>query len=72
MKPLDIAIIGYGTAGQAASLYLQRAGHRIHNVEQAPALRPVGAGFLLQPTGLSVLDDLGLPAALRDARTGDD
>ena len=65
MKPLDIAIIGYGTAGQAASLYLQRAGHRIHHVEQAPALRPVGAGFLLQPTGLSVLDDLGLGETAR-------
>ena len=65
MTPLDIAIIGYGTAGQAASLYLQRAGHRIHHVEQAPELRPVGAGFLLQPTGLSVLDDLGLGDAVR-------
>ena len=43
MKPLDIAIIGYGTAGQAASLYLQRAGHRIHHVEQVPELRRVAA-----------------------------
>jgi 2-polyprenyl-6-methoxyphenol hydroxylase-like FAD-dependent oxidoreductase len=60
-----IAIIGYGTAGQAASLYLQRAGHRIHHVEQVPELRPVGAGFLLQPTGLSVLDELGLGDAAR-------
>ncbi|MBL0040354.1 MAG: FAD-dependent monooxygenase [Xanthomonadales bacterium] len=65
MKPLDIAIIGYGTAGQAASLYLQRQGHRIHQVEQAPELRPVGAGFLLQPTGLSVLDELGLGEVAR-------
>lgn len=65
MRALDIAIIGYGTAGQAASLYLQRAGHRVHQVEQAPQLRPVGAGFLLQLTGLSVLDDLGLGDAAR-------
>jgi 2-polyprenyl-6-methoxyphenol hydroxylase-like FAD-dependent oxidoreductase len=65
MKPLDIAIIGYGTAGQATSLYLQRAGHRIHHVEQAPELRAVGAGFLLQPTGLAVLDDLGLGDVVR-------
>lgn len=28
--------------------------------EQAPELRPVGAGLLLQPTGLAVLWDLGL------------
>lgn len=65
MRPLDIALIGYGTAGQAARLYLGRDGHRLHQVEQAPELRPVGAGFLLQPTGLSVLDDLGLGDAAR-------
>ena len=65
MRSRDIAIIGYGTAGQAASLYLQRAGHRIQHLEQAPELRPLGAGFLLQPTGLSVLDELGLGAAAR-------
>ena len=65
MRARDIAIIGYGTAGQAASLYLQRAGHRVHHVEQAPELRPVGAGFLLQPTGLSVLDELGLGNSAR-------
>jgi 2-polyprenyl-6-methoxyphenol hydroxylase-like FAD-dependent oxidoreductase len=66
MRALDIAIIGYGTAGQAASLYLGRAGHRLHHFEQAPQLVPVGAGFLLQPTGLSVLDDLGLGDTARD------
>ncbi|MGE4071601.1 MAG: FAD-dependent oxidoreductase [Lysobacterales bacterium] len=60
-----IAIIGYGTAGQAASLYLQAAGHRIRHFEQAPELQPVGAGFLLQPTGLSVLDELGLGQSAR-------
>lgn len=57
---LHIAIVGYGTAGQAASLFLQRAGHQITHFEQATQLQPVGAGFLLQPTGLSVLDELGL------------
>lgn len=65
MRPLDIAIIGYGTAGQAARLYLERCGHRLQHFEQAPELRPVGAGFLLQPTGLAVLDDLGIGDAAR-------
>jgi 2-polyprenyl-6-methoxyphenol hydroxylase-like FAD-dependent oxidoreductase len=60
-----IAIIGYGTAGQAASLFLQGGGHHISHFEQAAELRPVGAGFLLQPTGLSVLDELGLGQAAR-------
>lgn len=62
MKPLDIAIVGYGSGGQAAALALSRDGHRVEVFEQAPALRPVGAGFLLQPTGLSALWELGLLA----------
>ena len=62
---LRIAIIGYGTAGQAASLFLQRSGHEISHFEQAPELQPVGAGFLLQPTGLSVLDELALSQPAR-------
>ena len=57
---LDIGIVGYGTAGQAAALLLSRAGHRLRVFERAPALGPVGAGILLQPTGLAVLAELDL------------
>ncbi|HEX7815696.1 NAD(P)/FAD-dependent oxidoreductase [Dyella sp.] len=57
---LRIAIVGYGTAGQAAALFLADQGHELSIFEQAPVLGPVGAGFLLQPTGLGVLDRLGL------------
>jgi len=57
---LDIGIVGYGTAGQAAALFLSRAGHRLRVFERAPALGPVGAGILLQPTGLAVLAELEL------------
>ena len=65
----DIAIIGYGTAGQALALLLARDGHRVHVFERAPKLGPVGAGFLLQPTGLQVLWELGLlEAAHRHGR----
>ena len=60
MPSQHIAIIGYGTAGQAAALLLARDGHRVEVFERAPELGPVGAGFLLQPTGLQVLWDLGL------------
>ena len=60
MKPLHIAIIGYGTAGQAAALLLARDGHRVEVFERAPEPGPVGAGFLLQPTGLQVLWEMGL------------
>ena len=62
---LDIAIIGYGTAGQALALLLSRDGHRVQVFERAAQPGPVGAGFLLQPTGLQVLWQMGLlPAAL--------
>jgi 2-polyprenyl-6-methoxyphenol hydroxylase-like FAD-dependent oxidoreductase len=57
---LRIAIVGYGTAGQAAALLLSGRGHALSVFEQAAAPGPVGAGFLLQPTGLAVLARLGL------------
>lgn len=64
--PLHIAVVGYGTAGQAAALALSRDGHRIEVFEQAVELQPVGAGFLLQPTGLAALWELGLLDAALD------
>lgn len=60
ISPLRIGIVGYGTAGQAAALLLSRDGHRVDVFERASSLGPVGAGFLLQPTGLAVLWALGL------------
>lgn len=57
---VDIAIVGYGTAGQAAARLLARQGHRLALFERAPQPRPIGAGLLLQPTGLAVLAELGL------------
>ena len=60
MKPLHIAVVGYGTAGQAAAVLLSRDGHRVEVFERAPQPGPVGAGFLLQPTGLQVLWRMGL------------
>lgn len=51
----SIAIVGYGTAGQALSVLLSRDHHDVHVFERAAAPGPVGAGFLLQPSGLEVL-----------------
>ncbi len=69
MKPLHIAIVGYGTAGQTAALALSRDGHRVEVFERAAQPGPVGAGFLLQPTGLQALWQLGLlESALRHGR----
>ncbi|UDF28988.1 UNVERIFIED_ORG: FAD-dependent monooxygenase [Roseateles sp. XES5] len=60
MKPLDIGIAGAGPAGLAAALFLSRAGHRVELIERFAEPSPVGSGLLMQPTGLTVLDALGL------------
>jgi 2-polyprenyl-6-methoxyphenol hydroxylase-like FAD-dependent oxidoreductase len=60
MRSLDVGIIGAGTAGSAAALFLSRAGHRVTLYERVPDPKPVGAGITIQPTGLHVLCRLGL------------
>lgn len=60
MERLRIAIVGYGTAGQAAAVWLTRDGHEVCVFERVPEPGPVGAGFLLQPSGLQVLWRMGL------------
>lgn len=57
---LEIGIVGCGVAGQAAASLLAEAGHRVAVMERFGQPRPVGAGLLLQPTGLAVLRALGL------------
>ncbi|WID97708.1 NAD(P)/FAD-dependent oxidoreductase [Bosea vestrisii] len=59
-----IAIIGCGTAGLAAALLLERAGHIVTLVERFSEPQPLGSGLILQPSGLAVLDALGLAAPL--------
>ncbi len=58
--PLRVAIIGCGTAGPAAATLLARQGHEVVLFERAPECRAVGAGFLLQPSGMGVLRELGI------------
>lgn len=60
MKNLSIAIAGCGTAGLATAIYLARSGHQVHLFERSAELKPLGAGLLLQPTGLAILRELGL------------
>ncbi|WP_258594526.1 FAD-dependent oxidoreductase [Mesorhizobium sp. AR07] len=42
------------------ALYLKRAGHNVTMFERFEEPKPVGSGLILQPTGLTVLADLGL------------
>ncbi len=57
---LEIGVVGCGIAGQAAAALLADAGHRVTLFERFAEPRPLGAGLLLQPTGLAVLRVLGL------------
>ncbi len=61
---MRIAVIGSGPCGQAVGAFLARDGHETTLFERAPELGPVGAGLLIQPTGLAVLADLGVRAEL--------
>lgn len=57
---MRIAIVGCGIAGLSSALVLSRLGHNVRIFERFPEARPLGAGFLLQPSGQEVLDRLGL------------
>ena len=56
----NIAICGAGIGGLSLAALLARAGHSVKVFDQFDAPRPVGSGLMLQKTGLSVLEKLGL------------
>jgi 2-polyprenyl-6-methoxyphenol hydroxylase-like FAD-dependent oxidoreductase len=57
---MHVAVVGCGTAGAACALFLSRAGHEVTVFERVPHPGPVGAGIMMQPSGLLVLERLGL------------
>lgn len=59
-----VSIVGAGPAGLAAALMLARQGRDVVVFERFEQAGPVGAGFMLQPTGLAVLDALDLTPAV--------
>jgi 2-polyprenyl-6-methoxyphenol hydroxylase-like FAD-dependent oxidoreductase len=63
----DVVVIGAGIGGTAAALALAEAGASVTLLERVAEPRAVGAGILLQPNGLAVLDGLGLGARVRAA-----
>ena len=59
----SVGVVGAGTAGLAAGLFLARRGARVRILEktlQADFEKPAGAGIGLQPIGLTVLKRLRL------------
>lgn len=57
---LNFCIVGGGIGGLAAALALRQRGAQVTVLEQAAALREVGAGLQISPNGMSVLRALGV------------
>lgn len=60
-----VALIGGGIGGVAAALFLHRAGIEATVYEQAGVVRETGAGIVVPPNMVRLLDELGLLPALQ-------
>jgi len=60
MDSLSVAIAGCGPAGLAAAILLDSQGHSVTIFDKFDEPGPVGSGLMIQPSGLAVLDRLGL------------
>ena len=57
---MRVGIVGFGIGGGALAVALARDGHDVTVFEQTASPGPVGAGFLLQPSGQAALASLRL------------
>jgi 2-polyprenyl-6-methoxyphenol hydroxylase-like FAD-dependent oxidoreductase len=57
---LIVSIVGAGFAGLATAALLARAGHAVTVFEKFSQPRSVGAGILIQPSGLAAMRALGI------------
>ncbi|MBS0564994.1 MAG: FAD-dependent monooxygenase [Proteobacteria bacterium] len=67
LKDMPVTVLGAGIAGLAAAAALAGRGAQVRVLEQAPAIREVGAGLQITPNGMAVLGALGLGAAAAEA-----
>lgn len=67
LKDQAVTILGAGVAGLALARALALKGARVTVMEQADAIREVGAGLQISPNGAQVLRALGLGDALAGA-----
>jgi 2-polyprenyl-6-methoxyphenol hydroxylase-like FAD-dependent oxidoreductase len=59
-RTLDVAVAGAGFAGLSAAALLARSGHRVTVFEKFESPQSVGAGILVQPSGLAAMRTLGM------------
>lgn len=59
-KPNNVAVIGGGPAGAAVAALLSQQGIEVTIFERESYPKPIGAGIMLQPTGLQVLRNIGV------------
>ncbi|MFM7654432.1 MAG: FAD-dependent oxidoreductase, partial [Paracoccaceae bacterium] len=69
MQAGEVTVLGAGVAGLTAALALAQRGFAVTVLEQADAIREVGAGLQISPNASVVLQALGLGPAL-DAAQG--
>ena len=67
MQIRNVLVIGAGIGGLAAAIAFARRGVAVTVLEQAEAIREVGAGLQVSPNGLFVLRALGLEDTARRA-----
>lgn len=60
MRNQRIGIIGGGPAGMSTAILLHKKGFSVQIFEKHSSPGPVGAGIMLQPTGLKVLKEIGV------------
>lgn len=69
LRGMSVIVVGAGVAGLAVARAMALRGARVTVLEQADAIREVGAGLQVSPNGAAVLAALGLGAALQTAGT---
>lgn len=67
LEGAEITVLGAGVAGLALARALALRGAQVTVLEQADAIREVGAGLQISPNGAAVLRGLGLAAGLEAA-----
>lgn len=69
LENIEFTVLGAGVAGLAVSMALAQRGAKVTVLEQADAIREVGAGLQISPNGAAILRALGLEAALTTVAT---